>query len=136
VSDYIDELVNSACCCRLNASEPHADHCDRERLASFARAVAERVKAEHAAELAALKAREAALSVEAVDLRARVAEVLDNMRKLVELAAAREERLRKALDRIASWSEGDEVTGSFDEPCSARTARAALAPDAGGEGTP
>lgn len=36
------------------------------------------------------------------------------------------ERLRKALNRIASWEEGDTVRGNFDEPNAARIARAAL----------
>ena len=34
--------------------------------------------------------------------------------------------LTDALDKIACWNEGEEVTGSFDEPCSAKTAREAL----------
>ncbi len=36
------------------------------------------------------------------------------------------ERLTWAANRIASWGEGDTVTGSFDEPASAEIARAAL----------
>jgi hypothetical protein len=36
-------------------------------------------------------------------------------------------RLRAALDRIASWGEGEVVTGKFDEPVAAAIARAALA---------
>ena len=44
---------------------------------------------------------------------------LDRLRK--ETAA-----LREALNKIASWAEGDEVNGSFDEPVSAKIARAAL----------
>lgn len=32
-----------------------------------------------------------------------------------------------ALDKIASWSEGDEVSSRFDEPCAAKIAREALA---------
>lgn len=39
--------------------------------------------------------------------------------------------LREALDEIACWDEGPEVTGSFDEPGSAKIARAALAQEAG-----
>jgi len=35
--------------------------------------------------------------------------------------------LVEALMSIASWSEGNEVDGSFDEPSAAKTARAALA---------
>ena len=35
-------------------------------------------------------------------------------------------KLREALDKIASWNEGDEVDGSFDEPGSAAIAREAL----------
>jgi hypothetical protein len=31
-----------------------------------------------------------------------------------------------ALNLIASWKEGPEVTGKFDEPCAARAARRAL----------
>jgi len=37
------------------------------------------------------------------------------------------EELEEALNRIASWDEGAVVTGSFDEPVAARTARSALA---------
>ena len=36
------------------------------------------------------------------------------------------ERLREALNRIASWREGPRVTSSFDEPGSAEIARQAL----------
>lgn len=36
------------------------------------------------------------------------------------------ERYQKALDQIASWQEGDTVRGNFDDPSSARIARAAL----------
>jgi len=43
-----------------------------------------------------------------------------------ELVADRE-RLREALNRIASWPEGETVSGSFDEPGSAQIARDALA---------
>jgi len=43
-----------------------------------------------------------------------------------ELIADRE-RLREALNRIASWPEGETVSGSFDEPGSAQIARDALA---------
>lgn len=39
--------------------------------------------------------------------------------------AAEIERLRAALNKIASWHEGPVVTGAFDEPHSAMTARAA-----------
>jgi hypothetical protein len=35
--------------------------------------------------------------------------------------------LRRALEQIASFNEGPEVTGSFDEPASAKIAREALA---------
>lgn len=47
----------------------------------------------------------------------------------VELAAAnaRIARLEAALNKIASWDEGAEVTSQFDEPFAARYARAALA---------
>lgn len=38
------------------------------------------------------------------------------------------DRLRSALDKIAAWDEGEEVTGSFDEPNAARIARDALSP--------
>ncbi len=40
---------------------------------------------------------------------------------------AKSARLVEALNDIASWNEGDEVRGNFDEPCSASTAREALA---------
>jgi len=36
-------------------------------------------------------------------------------------------RLEQALVRIASYDDGPDVTGSFDEPCAARIARDALA---------
>lgn len=36
-------------------------------------------------------------------------------------------KLFEALNKIASWQEGPEVTGKFDEPVSARMAREALA---------
>lgn len=36
------------------------------------------------------------------------------------------ERLREALNVIASWNEGETVTGSFDEPGAAQCARDAL----------
>lgn len=36
------------------------------------------------------------------------------------------ERYRAALNNIASWKEGSKVTGTFDEPESARIARKAL----------
>lgn len=36
------------------------------------------------------------------------------------------ERLKAALNKIASWPEGDKVTPRFDEPCSAAEARTAL----------
>ncbi len=35
-------------------------------------------------------------------------------------------RLRKALDKLACWDEGKEVTSSFDSPWTARIARDAL----------
>lgn len=45
---------------------------------------------------------------------------------LRELIADRD-LLLNAVDLIASWSEGDEVGGHFDEPASAELARKALA---------
>lgn len=46
----------------------------------------------------------------------------------VENQALKEEleRYRAALNNIASWKEGSKVTGTFDEPESARIARKAL----------
>ena len=46
-----------------------------------------------------------------------------------ELLAVRAERDRykAALNEIASWGEGPEVTGSFDSPDTAKIAREALA---------
>jgi hypothetical protein len=41
--------------------------------------------------------------------------------------APQDQVLVEALIGIASWGEGDEVDGSFDEPCAAKTARDALA---------
>lgn len=55
------------------------------------------------------------------------------LRALSRTAAERGERiahLEAALNGIASWGEGAEVSGSFDEPCSADAARRALAPAA------
>lgn len=43
-------------------------------------------------------------------------------------------RLREALERIASYGEEPTVTGSFDEPHSARIARAALEELSGNSG--
>jgi len=48
------------------------------------------------------------------------------LRTAIESLVEERDRLREALDVIASWSEGDEVNSGFDEPESARTARAAL----------
>lgn len=47
-----------------------------------------------------------------------------------ELAAKMDEveRLRTALNKIASWGEGKEVSGRFDSPYEARIAREALKP--------
>ena len=42
------------------------------------------------------------------------------------LLKAENEALKEALRQIASFQEGPEITGSFDEPCSARIAREAL----------
>ena len=43
------------------------------------------------------------------------------------------DRMRAALNDIASWDEGPVVDSSFDEPWSTRIARAALAPAANTE---
>lgn len=54
-----------------------------------------------------------------------------------ERAESALEVAREALDAIASWGEGPEVDGGFDEPWSAREARAALSklpPREGGAG--
>ena len=48
-----------------------------------------------------------------------LAEEVDAARTIIPI-------LRKALDDIASWGEGPEVCGAFDEPGSAQTARDAL----------
>ena len=52
------------------------------------------------------------------------------------LAALTEDgkRYRDALNEIACWGEGPQVSGKFDEPASAQTARAALAADEEGKG--
>ena len=47
--------------------------------------------------------------------------------RLSEVEAERD-RLKAALDQIASWMEGPVVNGTFDEPWSAKIARAALTP--------
>lgn len=49
------------------------------------------------------------------------------LRAKLAAAEAKIARLTAALNEIASWSEGPEVNGSFDEPGSARIAREALA---------
>ena len=46
--------------------------------------------------------------------------------KFMKDAVAEVERLEAALNKIASWSEGPSVNGSFDEPNSAEMARTAL----------
>ncbi len=43
------------------------------------------------------------------------------------------DKLVDALNLIASWSEGEKVTPSFDEPCSAALARGALTPQPGAD---
>lgn len=50
---------------------------------------------------------------------------------LMVLSAFQEKykKMEEALNKIASWEEGEEVTGSFDEPGSARIARESLAFD-------
>jgi hypothetical protein len=52
-----------------------------------------------------------------------------------ELAAVMAERdaLKAALEVIASWNEGPEVTGGFDEPCATNIARSTLAQLESGE---
>lgn len=44
----------------------------------------------------------------------------------LQLALDDIERLRKCLHKIASWGEGETVTGSFDNPADAQRARLAL----------
>lgn len=44
----------------------------------------------------------------------------------LEAVEANLAKAREALNEIASWPEGATVTGSFDEPGAARTARDAL----------
>jgi hypothetical protein len=51
----------------------------------------------------------------------------DYLHELAGRAAAEIERLRAALNQIASWEEGPVVSGRFDEPGAASIARAALA---------
>lgn len=56
-------------------------------------------------------------------------ELADTLKSaIVSIAKLEADRdaLRKALDSIASWSEGPHVTPQFDEPEAARIARAAL----------
>lgn len=45
----------------------------------------------------------------------------------IEQIEHQRDEFQNALDLIASWVEGDEVSSSFDEPHSAKIARAALA---------
>ena len=52
-------------------------------------------------------------------LRSRIAYDADRVK-------ADRDKYAAALDQIASWREGAEVSGSFDEPGSARIAREAL----------
>lgn len=47
--------------------------------------------------------------------------------KAIEELRDENERMREALNRIAAWDDGPEVTGHFDEPGSAHVARKALA---------
>lgn len=52
----------------------------------------------------------------------------DSPRTATEIHLSRKlEVAKEGLNNIASWSEGEEVNGTFDEPCSAYTARKALA---------
>jgi len=43
--------------------------------------------------------------------------------------AAKYKRMEEALNKIASWEEGEVASGSFDEPAAAGEAREALAYD-------
>ena len=61
------------------------------------------------------------------DGRAEDAEFISHARADVPALVSEVERLREALNDIASWKEGPEVDGRFDEPASARRAREALA---------
>jgi predicted aldo/keto reductase-like oxidoreductase len=62
---------------------------------------------------------------------AMLAALADAERRAAQAEAERD-RLRAALERIASWEEGPEVTAKFDCPSCARIARAALdRPEAG-----
>lgn len=54
--------------------------------------------------------------------------IFDEVREL----RAQRDRLLAALNKIASWNEGAEVSGSFDEPGAAGIARAAIA-ECGGQ---
>lgn len=56
----------------------------------------------------------------------RVSEECKLLRQL-ESIRTQNAAMREALNKIASWSEGPEVTSSFDEPASAMVARNALA---------
>ena len=47
-------------------------------------------------------------------------------RKVVAALRAERDKLKAALEEIASWREGEVVTSLFDEPGSAETARQAL----------
>jgi hypothetical protein len=57
-------------------------------------------------------------------------EIMRLQRELAE-AANYIQPLVDALNQIAAWNEGAEVTGKFDEPAAASKARAALAQFAG-----
>lgn len=48
------------------------------------------------------------------------------LRVAVSALVAERDAMKAALNVIASWNEGDEVGSGFDEPWSAKTARAAL----------
>lgn len=58
------------------------------------------------------------------------ADTLASVKAERDAALAENERLRAALNSIASWGEGPEVTSMFDEPGSAQAARDALTPGA------
>lgn len=50
-----------------------------------------------------------------------------DLRSTCAMLRAQAEAAREGLNVIAAWSEGSEVSGSFDEPCSAQYARDTLA---------
>lgn len=53
-------------------------------------------------------------------------EMTEELQEQLSIERRRSKVLVDALNSIASWGEGKEVSGKFDDPCSAQQAREAL----------